>query len=219
MAVVAQFVCALLAAAGPGPRPALRRSVLTSAAAFGVGVALPKPPARAADPNDTGRLVLGYKEIEGLLKNWDEQTTTKEGARNADAVRKVLGLRSTSDPLFQLDKLLQKSVSKTDPDRLEEWIAAVDSLSTHVNNAVRAPPRPAVGGAPVQMSVLAPHRSVAPPRPSLCQNEFAYTAAFGEYNPGGGKDQVEKYLEMSRKELVLVSEELKKVIDLLNLAV
>ncbi|KAG8470157.1 hypothetical protein KFE25_008578 [Diacronema lutheri] len=185
MAVVAQFVCALLAAAGPGPRPALRRSVLTSAAAFGVGVALPKPPARAADPNDTGRLVLGYKEIEGLLKNWDEQTTTKEGARNADAVRKVLGLRSTSDPLFQLDKLLQKSVSKTDPDRLEEWIAAVDSLSTHVNNA----------------------------------NEFAYTAAFGEYNPGGGKDQVEKYLEMSRKELVLVSEELKKVIDLLNLAV
>mmetsp|Transcript_6936 Transcript_6936/g.16995 ORF Transcript_6936/g.16995 Transcript_6936/m.16995 type:complete len:88 (+) Transcript_6936:515-778(+) len=49
-------------------------------------------------------------------------------------------------------------------------------------------------------------------------NEFAYTATFGEYNPGGGKDQVEKYLEFSRKEMELVSTDLKKVLDLLSLS-
>lgn len=119
-----------------GPPSALRRSVLTSVAALGLGAALPTLPARAVqDPNDVGRLVKGYKEVEALLANWDAATTTKEGARNADVVRKVLGLRSTDDPLFQLDKLLQKSVKKSDPDRIEEWVEATDSLSTHVNNA------------------------------------------------------------------------------------
>jgi Ca2+ transporting ATPase len=178
-------VCALLAITGavrspPNGQAMSRRSLFASTAALGVGVALP---AFAADPFDTNRLVLGYNQVQDLLDNWDTRTMTKEGARDADVVRKVLGLRSTADPLFQLEKLLQKSVSKTDPDRLEEWIEATDSLNTHVNNA----------------------------------NEFAYTAAFGEYNPGGGKDQVDKYMELSHKELQLVSSDLKKVLDLLSL--
>ncbi|KAJ1633225.1 hypothetical protein T492DRAFT_982162 [Pavlovales sp. CCMP2436] len=158
-----------------------RRSLLASVAAATFGAALP---AFAADAGDTQRLVVGYNQIQSLLKDWDTVTTTVEGKRNADIVRKVLGLRSTTDPLFQLDKLLQKAVQKSDPDRIEEWIEATDSLATHVNNA----------------------------------NEFAYTATFGEYNPGGGKDQVEKYLEFSRKEMELVSTDLKKVLDLLSLS-
>lgn len=167
------------------PHSAMRRTVLASAAALGLGAVLPALPASASqDPNDATRLVRGCKEIDALLKNWEVETTTKEGARNADIVRKVLGLRSTEDPLFQMDKLLKKSVTKADPDRLEEWIDATDSLSTHANNA----------------------------------NEFAYTATFGEYNPGGGKDQVEKYLEMSRNELLLVSRDLRTIIGLLGLS-
>ena len=115
--------------------PMSRRGALSSAA-LSLGLAVGGAPAIAVqDPSDTSRLVVGYRNIKSLLDNWDVQTTTKEGARDADVVRKALGLRSTSDPLFQLDKLLQKAVSKTDPDRIEEWIESTDSLSTHVNNA------------------------------------------------------------------------------------
>tara|TARA_B100000524_G_scaffold246963_1_gene132640 strand:+ start:67 stop:210 length:144 start_codon:yes stop_codon:yes gene_type:complete len=32
-------------------------------------------------------------------------------------------------------------------------------------------------------------------------NELAYTSSFGEYNPGGGKDQIAKYLELAREEV------------------
>lgn len=157
-----------------------RRTLLASAVVFGAGAVLP---ANAADSADVTRLVKGYNDIQFLLNDWTALTTTKEGARDADKVRKVLGLRSTSDPLFQLDKLLQKAVSRTDPDKIEQWIEATEKLNISVNNA----------------------------------NEFAYTAAFGEYNPGGGKDQVDKYLELSHQELINVAKNLKTILDLLSL--
>ena len=34
-------------------------------------------------------------------------------------------------------------------------------------------------------------------------NAMAYTSSFGEYNPGGGKDEVEKYLSKAKDEVVL----------------
>merc|ERR1719263_925540 len=34
-------------------------------------------------------------------------------------------------------------------------------------------------------------------------NELAYTSSFGEYNPGGGKDQVAKYLQLAKEEVEL----------------
>ncbi len=48
-------------------------------------------------------------------------------------------------------------------------------------------------------------------------NELAYTSSFGEYNPGGGKDQIAKYLELARAEVVLARDSLKKMIELLNI--
>lgn len=163
-----------------------RRSALLTGAALGAQSILPVLPVLAAgqDPNDLSRLVRGYKNVKYLLDNWEKATTTDQGERDADVVRKALGLRSTDDPLFQMDKLLAKAVKKSDPDRIEEWIDATDDMNTHINNA----------------------------------NEFAYTSAFGEYNPGGGKDQILKYLELSRVELVGVEKDLKKVLELLNLS-
>eukprot|EP00306_Pavlova_sp_CCMP459_P010302 CAMPEP_0185185660 /NCGR_PEP_ID=MMETSP1140-20130426/3466_1 /TAXON_ID=298111 /ORGANISM="Pavlova sp., Strain CCMP459" /LENGTH=193 /DNA_ID=CAMNT_0027751865 /DNA_START=19 /DNA_END=600 /DNA_ORIENTATION=- len=162
-----------------------RRGAVVSAFAAVASAGVSLPAFAVQDPTDITRLQKGYKNIDYLLTHWEQETTTNEGARDADAVRKALGLRSTEDPLFQLEKVLQKAVQKTDPDRIEEWIDASDSLNTHVSNA----------------------------------NEFAYTSAFGEYNPGGGKDQIDKYLELSRKELEGAAKDLKKICELLNLEV
>lgn len=38
-----------------------------------------------------------------------------------------------------------------------------------------------------------------------------------EYNPGGGKDQVEKYLQMSKQELIGAAKDMKTILSLLDL--
>jgi Ca2+ transporting ATPase len=48
-------------------------------------------------------------------------------------------------------------------------------------------------------------------------NELAYTSSFGEYNPGGGKEQIARYLELAREEVVLSRDSLKTIIKLLNI--
>jgi len=48
-------------------------------------------------------------------------------------------------------------------------------------------------------------------------NELAYTSSFGEYNPGGGKGQVRKYLLLAQEEVVEARDSLKTMIKLLNL--
>ena len=48
-------------------------------------------------------------------------------------------------------------------------------------------------------------------------NELAYTSSFGEYNPGGGKEQIAKYLELARKEVIESRDSLQTIIKLLNI--
>ena len=47
---------------------------------------------------------------------------------------------------------------------------------------------------------------------STSAQEYAYTASFGEYNPSGGKDQVAKYMDLSKDELVLARDALRDVL-------
>ena len=48
-------------------------------------------------------------------------------------------------------------------------------------------------------------------------NELAYTSSFGEYNPGGGKGQVRKYLLLAQEQVVGARDSLKTIITLLKL--
>ena len=48
-------------------------------------------------------------------------------------------------------------------------------------------------------------------------NSMAFISQFGEYNPGGGKDEVLKYLEEARKQVITAKGALKKIIDALGL--
>jgi len=47
-------------------------------------------------------------------------------------------------------------------------------------------------------------------------NAMAYTSSFGEYNPGGGKDEVEKYLQLARTQVVYARDNLKIILTKLG---
>lgn len=48
-------------------------------------------------------------------------------------------------------------------------------------------------------------------------NELAYTSSFGEYNPGGGKEQVRKYLLLCKEQVEMSKTSLETMIKLLKL--
>jgi Ca2+ transporting ATPase len=94
----------------------------------------------------------------------------------------VLGLRSTTDPLFQIEKVFAKVKYMDDVD-LETFFEAAEDW----NSAM------------------------------ALSNSMAFISQFGEYNPGGGKDEVLKYLNESKKAVIQAQGSLKKIMDALNL--
>lgn len=170
-----------------------RRGILQSAAAasfvtlispniaFAGGV----PPTK----EELQRIKTGYENIEYLLANYEAETTVcrengGECKRDADPVRKYLGLRSTKDPLFQIEKVFDKvKYMDIDPDQIETFFEAAEEWNSAVNMS----------------------------------NSMAFISQFGEYNPGGGKDEVLKYLEEARKQVITAKGALKKIIDALGL--
>jgi len=120
-----------------------RRQALSSAAAFGVGSLVWKQEASAAGAPPTkeelDRLRKGYEQIQYLLNNFEQETTIcKENGgeckRDADAIRRVLGLRSTTDPLFQIDKVFNKVKNMDiDPDQLDAFFEATEDWNSAMN--------------------------------------------------------------------------------------
>jgi Ca2+ transporting ATPase len=143
----------------------------------------------APTPEELERIRKGYKGIEYLLDNFEQETTVcrengGECKRDADAVRKALGLRSTTDPLFQIEKVFAKVKNMDlDPDKLEAFFEASEEWN-----------------AAMSMS-----------------NSMAFISQFGEYNPGGGKDEVLKYLNESKKQVIIARDSLKVIMDALDI--
>mmetsp|Transcript_4232 Transcript_4232/g.5849 ORF Transcript_4232/g.5849 Transcript_4232/m.5849 type:complete len:208 (-) Transcript_4232:588-1211(-) len=168
-----------------------RRELFQSVAVSAIGASTllsAQNPASAEVYPGADRLKKGYDGLTFLLDNWESETTAcdanNECRRDPDKVRKYLGLRSTKDPLFQIEKVLEKGQNYIeDLDDLDEYIGAVEDYIGTTSMA----------------------------------NSMAYTSSFGEYNPGGGKDAVEKYLEESRKQVVSAYKALGKILDLTGL--
>jgi hypothetical protein len=150
-----------------------------------MALAATDPPTQA----DLERIRVGYKQIKYLLDNFDQETTVcrengGECKRDADAIRKAMGLRSTTDPLFQIDKVLNKvKYMDLDPDALDAFFEASEDWNSAMT----------------------------------LSNSMAFISQFGEYNPGGGKDEVLKYLIESKKQVVTASKSLKTIMDCLGL--
>jgi hypothetical protein len=160
-------------------------ALLTTLAASAPAYAAAAPPTEA----EIDRIRTGYKNIQYLLANWDQETTTcrengGECKRDADAVRKYLGLRSTTDPLFQIEKvfLKVKNMEDIDFDKLEDFFQATEDWNTAMNMS----------------------------------NSMAFISQFAEYNPGGGKDEVLKYLNEAQTQVELAEKALKTILDVVT---
>jgi hypothetical protein len=98
-------------------------------------------------------------------------------------VRKYLGLRSTTDPLFQIEKVFDKvKFMDIDPDLLETFFEATEEWNTAMNMS----------------------------------NSMAFISQFAEYNPGGGKDEVLKYLEEAKKQVITARSSLEKILSVID---
>lgn len=175
----------------PMDRRALFGKVVAAAAvSTGISAAagFPLPAVAAGSPPteaEIQRIKTGYEGIVYLLNNFEQETTVcrengGECKRDADAVRKYLGLRSTTDPLFQIEKVFSKvKYMDIDPDNLEAFFEATEDYNTAMNMS----------------------------------NSMAFISQFGEYNPGGGKDEVLKYLNEAQKQVVLAEKALRTIIN------
>jgi len=143
------------------------------------------PPTEA----ELARIKTGYERMSYLLENFEKETTVcrengGECKRDAEPVRSYMGLRSTTDPLFQIEKVFDKiKYMDIDPDNLEPIFEASEEWNTAVNMS----------------------------------NSMAFISQFAEYNPGGGKDEVLKYLEESKKQVLLAKSALEKIMTGLEL--
>ena len=90
-------------------------------------------------PDELARIKTGYERMTYLLDNFDQETTVcrengGECKRDADPVRRYMGLRSTTDPLFQIEKVFDKvKYMDIDPDKLEPFFEATEEWNTAVN--------------------------------------------------------------------------------------
>mmetsp|Transcript_22641 Transcript_22641/g.53701 ORF Transcript_22641/g.53701 Transcript_22641/m.53701 type:complete len:202 (+) Transcript_22641:127-732(+) len=165
-----------------------------SAAAYGMagGLLFQVQPSYAAGTPPTkeelNRIVVGYNQITDLLNDFEKSTTTcrengGECKRDAEPIRRVMGLRSTTDPLFQIEKVFNK-VKYMDGDiDLEVFFEASEDWNTAMT----------------------------------LSNSMAFISQFGEYNPGGGVEEVLKYLTESKKAVIVAQSALKRIIDTLKL--
>ncbi|GMI22959.1 hypothetical protein TrCOL_g20 [Triparma columacea] len=138
---------------------------------------------------DKDRIRKGAEGIDYLLSHWDSETTVcrengGECKRDAEPVRRYMGLRSTTDPLFQIEKVFAKVKNLDLPqDKLESFFEATEDWNTAMNMS----------------------------------NSMAFISQFGEYNPGGGKEEVLKYLDESKKQVVIAQAALGKIMAALDM--
>ena len=107
----------------------LTTALLTTFATSSPAFAATTPPTA----EEIERIKTGYQNIKFLLENWEKETTVcrengGECKRDADAVRRYLGLRSTTDPLFQIEKVCAKGrfMPDLDPDKLDAFFEATE---------------------------------------------------------------------------------------------
>jgi len=153
---------------------------------------IPNVASAAGEPpteEELQRIRKGYENIKYLQNNWEKETTVcrengGECKRNADAVRRYLGLRFTTDPLFQIEKVFAKVKYMDDIefDKLEQFFDATEDWNTAMNMS----------------------------------NSMAFISQFAEYNPGGGKDEVLKYLNEAESQVVFAEKALKTIIECID---
>jgi len=143
--------------------------------------------AGASDIGDFGRLSKGLDGLEYLLSNWVKETTLCNPECNRNPDT-VRGYLGRRSTTHPLYKIEQLMNGKPLLERIDP-----DRYEDFVG-------------------------AIESWNTAISQaDQMAYTSMFGEYNPGGGKDEVEKYLELSRKEVLNARDALKTIIEVADL--
>lgn len=149
--------------------------------------ALRPEPVRHAPPRAPPRSRRALLRTLSLLKNWDKETFIKCGQAGQVALA------------AECDRDANKV-----PAAL--GLKSTDAPLFKVEKLFKAAITPDVD---IDAWNLATEQFV---QHSTSAQEYAYTASFGEYNPSGGKDQVAKYMDLSKDELVLARDALRDVL-------
>lgn len=165
----------------------VRRQFLCKVLTAGTAGACAFSPIYAARA-DTSRLKSGYDGIVYLLENWDLETyksCPKQQVALAAECERIPDKIPTALGLRSTKAPLYK-IEKLFTEALQDGkVEDIDEWTTATDLYIQH---------------------------STSAQEYAYTASFGEYNPSGGKDQVAKYMELSKKELELARDALKNVL-------
>lgn len=123
-----------------GEGDSARRNLLKFGLATAVTTATLPLSANAASnvptQEELDRIKTGYNGLVYLLDNFETETTVcrengGECKRDAEPVRKYLGLRSTTDPLFQIEKVFAKVKNMDiDPDKLDTFFEATEDYNS-----------------------------------------------------------------------------------------
>ena len=146
-------------------------------------------------PEELKRLVYGYQRLQYLLANWEKETTVCiRGCKG-----KYENCGCSRDPIVVQAYMGFKSMK--------------DPLFRAGDLMLRA-------SALVQTDADFERYTVAMEKwnnKADSGNIMAYVSSWGEANPGGGQDEIARYLEKSRKEVVESASILKTILDCLGL--
>lgn len=167
-----------------------RRQALSTT--LGLGFVLASPPSAFAslDPNDMGRFKKALEGVNYLLDNWERETQECTSSGNGvcnDSPDKVRYYFGLRTTDHPLFQL----------DKL--YAKAQNKLPDDVDFEAWID---ATEGLASQIAKI---------------NELAYTSSFGEYNPGGGKEQVRKYLLLCKEQVELSKGSLETIVKLLKI--
>jgi phage terminase large subunit-like protein len=173
------------------PQAVSRRQAMGLGAAAGAFIATnPLVASASMDPNDMSRFKKALDGVNYLLDNWDTATVECESKGNGEC---------TDSP----DKVRYYFGLRTTDHPLFQ----LDKLYTKAQ--AKLPDD-------VDFEVwIEATENLASQIAKI--NELAYTSSFGEYNPGGGKEQVRKYLLLCKEQVEKSKDSLETIVKLLKL--
>ena len=146
-------------------------------------------------PEELKRLAQGYQRLEYLLSNWEKETTVcikgcKGSYENCGCTRDPVIVQSYMGYKSMNDPLFKAG----DLMMRASTMVQSDADFDRYNDAMTKWTQKADSG-----------------------NIMAYVSSWGEANPGGGQDEIARYLEKSRKEVVDSANLLKTIMDILSI--
>jgi len=173
------------------PKAIARREAVSAAAALGLGLAAsPRAAFASLDPNDLSRFKKALDGVNFLLNNWDSETQECISTGNGEC-------KDSPDKVRYYFGLRTTDHPLFQLDKL--YAKAQDKLPDDVDFEAWIQ---ATEDLASQIAKI---------------NELAYTSSFGEYNPGGGKELVRKYLLLTKEQVEKSKTSLETIVGLLKI--